>query len=95
MRPNDWFSLACRVLGMWQLLDAAGYALSVFNIAAGLATAPAGYSVASYLVQTIGSFFLAVVLLAGAPIIADLFYPDSPGDEGADKKASDPNPPTI
>jgi hypothetical protein len=95
MRPNDWFSLACRVLGMWQLLDAAGYALSVFNIAPGLATAPAGYSVASYLVQTIGSFFFAVVLLAGAPIIADLFYPDSPADKGVKEKPPDSDTPTI
>ena len=25
MRPKDWFKLACRVPGMWQLVDTAGY----------------------------------------------------------------------
>jgi hypothetical protein len=95
MRPNDWFKLACRVLGMWQLVDTAGYTLSIFNMAAGFATVPAGYSLPSYLVQTIGSFLVAVVLLLGAPIIADIFYPDSPGDEDAKKKPPDSNTPTI
>ena len=94
MRPNDWFKLACRVLGMWQLVDTAGYALSIFNIAAGFARVPESYSLLSYLVQMIGSFAIALVLLLGAPIIADIFYPDSPGDEDA-KKPPDSNTPTI
>src|SRR5439155_27100855 len=47
MRPNDWFKLACRVLGIWQLVDTAGYALSIFNIAAGFARVPESYSLLS------------------------------------------------
>ncbi len=93
MRPNDWFNLACRVLGMWQLVDTAGYTLSIFNMAAGFATVPATYSLLSYLVQAIGSFLVGIVLLLGAPVIADIFYPDSPRDETV--KNSDPNAPTI
>jgi len=95
MRPNDWFKLACRVLGMWQLIYTAGYALSIFNIAAGFARVSESYSLLSYLVQMIGSFAIALVLLLGAPIIADIFYPDSPGDDGGKQKPSDSDTPTI
>jgi hypothetical protein len=87
MRPHDWFKLACRVLGLWQLLDAAGYTLSIFNIAAGFARVPADYSLLSYLVQLIGTFFFGVVLLIGAPVIADLFYPSSPRDKQMKEEA--------
>ena len=95
MRPNDWFKLACRVLGMWQLVDTAGYTLSIFNMAAGFATVPERYSLPSYLAQAIGSFLVGIVLLLGAPVIADIFYPDSPSDETANKNSSDSNAPTI
>ena len=95
MRPNDWFKLACRVLGMWQLVDTAGYALSIFNIVAGFTRVPESYSIVSYLVQMIGSFVIGVVLLLGAPIIADIFYPDSPVDDGGKQKPVDSDTPTI
>ena len=78
---------------MWQLVDTAGYALSIFNMAAGFATVPERYSLPSYLVQAIGSFLVGIVLLLGAPVIADIFYPDSPSDETV--KNSDSNAPTI
>jgi hypothetical protein len=45
-------------------------------MAAGLATVPERYSLLSYLVQAIGSFLVGIVLLLGAPVIADIFYPD-------------------
>jgi hypothetical protein len=80
---------------MWQLVDTAGYALSLFNIAAGLARVPESYSLLSYLVQMIGSFAIALVLLLGAPIIADIFYPDPPVDDGDKQKPFDSDAPTI
>ena len=52
---------------MWQLVDTAGYTLSIFNMAAGFATVPERYSLPSYLVQAIGSFLVGIVLLLGAP----------------------------
>ena len=94
MRPNDWFKLACRVLGMWQLVDTAGYTLSIFNMAAGFATVPASYSLLSYFVQAMGSFLVGIVLLLAAPVIADIFYPDSPSDETT-KNSSDSNAPNM
>jgi len=56
MRPKDWFILGSRVLGLWQLFDAAEYTLSILNMIAGLSRPPAGYTVASYFTHTIGAF---------------------------------------
>ena len=89
MRPNDWFKLACRVLGLWWLLEAAGYAVSIVNIAAGFAKLPRDYSVMSYIVQMFGSFLVGLVLVAGASIIADFFYPDSSREKQTKKDAND------
>jgi hypothetical protein len=89
MRPNDWFKLACRILGLWWLLETAGYGISIFNIATGFARIPTGYSLMSYLVQTIGSFVVGIVLLAGASIIADFFYPDSDTNTQSKKHPDD------
>jgi len=80
---------------MWQLVDTAGYALSIFNIAVGFARLPESYSLLSYLVQMIGSFAIALVLLLGAPIIADIFYPDSPVDDAGKQKPFDSDAPNI
>ena len=96
MRPNDWFKLASPSAGRcgsWSTL--LGTALSIFNMAVGFATVPERYSLLSYLVQAIGSFLVGIVLLLGAPVIADIFYPDSPSDETAKKNSSDSNAPTI
>jgi hypothetical protein len=95
MNSKQLFILACRVLGVWELMAAAEYALTAFNIGAGFAAAPASYKFASYVVQTTGTFFIALGLLIGAPIIAYLFYPDSSTDESTKQEPPDSNAPTI
>jgi hypothetical protein len=95
MKSKELFTLACRVLGIWQLIEAAEYALTALNIGAGLAAAPASYTFTSYVVQTTGSFFLGLGLLLGAPIIAYFFYPDSSTDETTKEKPADPGTPII
>ena len=76
---KEWFTLACRIFGMWQLLLAASYVISAFNIATGFY--PPGSSLASsfgaYMVDTFSHFFLAAWLLKWAPRIAAFFYPSS------------------
>ena len=89
MRPKDWFILGSRVLGLWQLFDAAEYTLSILNMIAGLSRPPAGYTVASYFTHTIGAFFFAIVLLVGAPVIASLFYPEPPPEKDAETRSAD------
>ena len=86
---KELFVLACRVLALWELIVSAEYALTAFNIVAKLARVPAGYTFASYLEQTIGTFFIGVVLLVGAPTLGHLFYGDSPTDETDKAKRED------
>jgi hypothetical protein len=74
---RELFILACRVLALWELIVSAEYALTVFNIVARLARVPSGYTFASYLEQTIGTFLIGIALLVGAPALAYLFYRDS------------------
>ena len=95
MRPKDCFVLACRVLGLWQLFDAAAYTLSILNMVVGLSNPPAGYTIASYFTQTIGAFFFALILLVGAPVIASLFYPEPPVAKDNENRPSSSNMPPI
>ena len=75
---------------MWQLLVAASYVISAFNISAGFYPPGSTYSFGGYMVHTFAHFFLAAWLLKAAPKIADFFYPSSRSDEEtSDKKASD------
>jgi|ERR671936_1813797 hypothetical protein len=80
---KEWFTLGCRLFGMWQLLVAASYVISAFNIAAKFY--PPGsslaYSFGGYMVHVFAHFFLAAWLLKGAPKIADFFYPPSRSHE--------------
>jgi hypothetical protein len=91
---KEWFSLACRIFGIWQLLVAAGYLVSALNVAAGFY--PRGSSMAyplgAYMVQVFAHFFLAAWLLKAAPSIAEFFYPSPRSrDNASEEKPSDSN----
>jgi hypothetical protein len=88
--------LACRILGMWELLYAANYVMTAFDMSAGLYRATSGYTFGGAMVHTFGHFFLAAWLLKGAPKIADFFYPEPPsGKETSDDKPSSSDTPNI
>ena len=82
---------------MWELLVAAGYVMTAFDMSAGLYRSSAGYTFGGAMVHTFGNFFLAAWLLKGAPKIADFFYPDpSPrSDDTSEKKPSDSDTQSI
>jgi hypothetical protein len=92
---KDLFILACRVLALWELIVSAEYGLTVFNIVARLARVPAGYTFASYLVQTIGTCFIGIVLLVGAPALAHLFYSDSSMSDTSKQQPDNSDKPSI
>ena len=92
---KDLFILACRVLALWELIVSAEYRLTVFNIVARLASVPAGYTFASYLEQTIGTFFIGIALLVGAPALAHLFYGDSSMNDTSKGQPDDSDKPSI
>jgi hypothetical protein len=95
-RMKDWFTLACRIFGLWQLLVAVTYVMTAFDIAADFYKPTAGYTFGGAMVHTFGHFFLAAWLLKGAPKIADFFYPEPPSDkEASDEKPSSSDTPTI
>jgi hypothetical protein len=93
---KDWFTLALRILGMWELLYAARYVMSAFDISTGLSRATPDYTFGAAMTHTFAHFFLAAWLLKGAPKIADFFYPEPPADkEISDEKPSSTDTPTI
>jgi len=92
---KQWFTLACRIFGMWQLLVAAGYVVTAFNINTGFYQPNGSYTFGGMMVHTFAHFFLAAWLLKGAPKIADFFYPDAPEQKDADDESDDSSTPTI
>ena len=103
MKPIDqtqlrvWFTFGLRLLGMWELLSAAGWFLSGLNISMGLRKPmEGGTSFGSAMTYTFGYLILALWLLKGAPNIARFFYPDSPPrDDTAKNKSSESDTPVI
>ena len=84
-RAKEWFTLALRILGMWELLYAASYLMTALDVSVGLYRPPAGSTFGGAMLHTFGHFFLAAWLLKGAPKITDFFYPDPPpNDKGSD-----------
>ena len=61
---KEWFTLGCRLFGMWQLLVAATYVISAFNVAAKFYPpgSSLGYSFGAYTVHVFAHFFLAAWL---------------------------------
>jgi hypothetical protein len=77
MTPRLWFSVALRVLGVWELLDALYHFTTVATIKAGLYT-PVTSQAASFFVHGVIKTLIAVVLLKWASLIAAYFYPLAP-----------------
>lgn len=84
-----WFTLALRVIGMWELIVAAGFLMTAFDISFGFYHPRNDYSFGGMMTHTFGHFFLAAWLLKGAPKIAEFFYPDlPPTDKSSDDTSS-------
>jgi hypothetical protein len=77
MTPRHWFSVALRVLGVWELLDALYHFTTVVTIKTGLYT-PAASQPASFFVHGVVKVVVAIVLLKWASLIAAYFYPLGP-----------------
>jgi len=83
---KEWFTLACRILGMWCLVGAFGYLLTAFDLSVGLYHPTSGNTLGGAMTHTFGWFLLALWLLKGAPKIADFFYPDAPREKDTDRE---------
>ena len=91
-----WFTLALRILGMWELLYAASYVMTAFDMSAGFYRNTSGYTFGGAMLHVFGHFFLAAWLLKGAPKIAEFFYPDPPpSNDTPETTPSDSDTPTI
>src|SRR5262249_40096361 len=91
-----WFTLALRIIGVWELIVAAGFLMTAFDISFGFYHPTGNYTFGGMMVHTFGHFFLAAWLLKGAPKIAEFFYPDPPpAGNTADEKPGDSGTPTI
>jgi hypothetical protein len=91
---RSWFAFGLRLLGFWEVLTAAGYFLTGLNVSMGF-TKSIQASFGSYMTQTFGHLVLAFWLLATAPRIARLVYPDPPSQDGDSTKASPSDTPSI
>jgi hypothetical protein len=74
MTPRQWFSVALRVLGVWELLDALYHFTTVVTIKTGLFT-PAASQPGAFFVHGVAKVIIAIVLLKWASLIAAYFYP--------------------
>ena len=82
--------------GFWEILTAAGYFLTGLNVSVGFTKSVTGsWSFASFMTQTFGHLVLAFWLLATAPKIARLVYPESAPQDGDSTKAPPSDTPTI
>jgi hypothetical protein len=77
MTPRLWFSVALRVLGVWELLDALYHFTTVITIKTGLYT-PVASQPASFFVHGVVKVLIAIVLLKWASLVAAYFYPLGP-----------------
>jgi hypothetical protein len=93
---RSWFTLALRIIGIWELVTAAGFLMTAFDMSVGYYRSSGNCTLGGMMVHTFGHFFLAAWLLKGAPKIAAFFYPDLPPiDKTSDDKPSDSDTPSI
>ena len=84
---RSWFAFGLRLLGFWEVLTAAGYFLTGLNVSMGFTKSVTGsYSFGSFMTQTLGHLVLAFWLLATAPKIARLVYPEPPPQDSDSTK---------
>ena len=93
---RSWFAFGLRLLGFWEVLTAAGYFFTGLNVSMGFTKSVTGtWSFASFMTQMFGHLVLAFWLLATAPKIAQLVYPESAPQDGDSTKAPPSDTPTI
>jgi hypothetical protein len=87
---RDWFALGCGLFGIWELLRAADWGISAFDIMTGLYRPTTASTLSGAMVHAVAHVFLAVWLLASATKLAAFWYPDTPPDDkGSSEKESD------
>jgi hypothetical protein len=74
MTPRAWFTVALRIMGVWQVLLGVEAAATVFTVSRGLSH-PLRTELGAYFTITVVHFLAALLLLTGAPAIASIFYP--------------------
>jgi hypothetical protein len=82
MRPQDWFGVALRALGVWTLLKAASYGLSTVGQQNGWFP-DSGTNARYYFYFGLADLVAGLVLLLGADVIVGIAYrapPQSPDD---------------
>src|SRR5580704_95661 len=100
MTPRDWFTLALRILGVWELIYTVDTIVTIFNITAHLFRLERT-DVAAYVTHALISFLIAVWLLKAGHSIAAFFYPQQPlkplltGPQAAGAEAEPSNPPLF
>jgi hypothetical protein len=98
MTPRDWFTLALRILGIWELIYTIDTVVTIFNVTAHLFRLERT-DVAAYVTHALISFLIAVWLLKAGPSIAAFFYPQQPleplltGHRAESAEAEHSNPP--
>ena len=71
----DWFAVGCRLFGIWELLRAADWVMSAFDIMTGLYRPTTGIALSGAMVHAVARVFLALWLLASARKLAAFWYP--------------------
>jgi len=77
MNPREWFILALRTIGIYELIVTIDYGVTAFNYTAGLYR-PDRTQVGGVVTHLLATFVIAGWLLKAAPSIASFFYPPSP-----------------
>ena len=74
MSPLVIFALVLRCLGVWQLVEGLGLAVTWFDVHEGFAS-NASYLATAYVNQSVAHLLMGLVLILGAPVIARWCYP--------------------
>jgi len=93
---RSWFAFGLGLLGFWEVLTAARYFLTGLNVSMGFTKSVTGsWSFGSFMTQTVGHLVLAFWLLATAPEIARLVYPEPPPQESDCTEAPPSDTPIV
>jgi hypothetical protein len=90
MRPQDWFGVAVRTLGLWRILLGLGYGIALAVQGNGFAMNPMGNQ--PYFVLGAADLFVGLILLLGADVIVRLAYRGPHQPDPADDDDEEPTP---
>ena len=74
MRPQDWFGVAVRTLGVWTLLRALSYSLSMFGKQNDWFADSVGTSARGYYFYCLADLAAGLFMLLGADLIVGVAY---------------------